>query len=104
MDRGKRKTRNGVVVSNKMNKTAVVEVEKMFRHPLYQKVVRVSRKHLAHDENNICMIGDLVEIMETRKLSARKRWRVVRVIGKGKVKVRELTKEKIEEKTSDTTA
>jgi small subunit ribosomal protein S17 len=78
--RRSRKTRTGVVVSNKMQKTVVVEIERTFRHPLYQKVIRVHDRFKAHDEENKCAIGDKVEIMETRPLSKDKRWRVVRRI------------------------
>jgi len=95
-DRGKRKIRTGVVVSSKMDKTAVVEVERTFRHPFYGKVVRATRKFKAHDEKNECAAGDLVEIMETRPLSRDKRWRVVRIVGKGKISAHELPKKKEE--------
>jgi small subunit ribosomal protein S17 len=64
-----------------MQKTVVVKVETVFRHPFYQKVMRMASKFKAHDENNQCQVGDLVEIMETRPLSKDKRWRVVRVLG-----------------------
>jgi len=80
MERGKRKVLVGQVVSDKMDKTVVVEVTRAFRHPLYRHVVRRRSKFMAHDEGNVAKIGDLVEIMETRPLSRRKRWRVVRVI------------------------
>ncbi|RKY59544.1 MAG: 30S ribosomal protein S17 [Candidatus Latescibacterota bacterium] len=80
MERGKRKVLVGQVVSDKMDKTVVVEVTRTFRHPLYRHVVRRRSKFMAHDEGNVAKIGDLVEIMETRPLSRRKRWRVVRVI------------------------
>lgn len=80
MNRGKAKVRQGVVVSNRMTKTVVVKVERVFRHPLYQKVIKVAKKYKAHDELQQCKIGDLVEIMETRPLSREKRWRVVRVL------------------------
>ena len=96
LKRGKRKLRSGVVVSSKMDKTAVIEVERVFPHPFYQKVVRVSKKIKAHDERNECSIGDLVEIMETKPISRDKRWRVVRVVGKGKVRAHELPKKKEE--------
>jgi len=99
VERGKRKSRTGVVVSNKMDKTAVVVVERTFRHPFYQKVVRASKKLKAHDEKNECVIGDLVEIAETRPLSRDKCWRVVKVLGKGKVSTRELPKKKVVEET-----
>lgn len=80
MERGKVKTRAGVVVSNKMKKTVVVKIERKFRHPVYQKVVRENTKFKAHDEDGVCQVGDMVEIMETRPLSRDKRWRVVRRI------------------------
>jgi small subunit ribosomal protein S17 len=82
--RGFRKTREGHVVSNKMNKTVVVAVEDRFKHPLYGKVVRRTSKLNAHDEQNACRIGDRVLVMETRPLSKTKRWRVVEVIEKAK--------------------
>lgn len=80
MDRGKVKVREGIVVSNKMQKTVVVKVERVFRHPFYQKVIREAKKFKAHDELGECKVGDRVEIMETRPLSREKRWRVVRRI------------------------
>jgi small subunit ribosomal protein S17 len=92
--RGKRKLRTGVVLSSRMDKTAVVEVERVFQHSFYSKVVRASKKLKAHDEKNACNPGDLVEIMETRPLSRDKRWRVVRIIGKGKIRAHELPKRK----------
>lgn len=76
--RGRRKIREGIVVSNKMKKTVVVKVERVFRHPLYQKAVRVAEKFKAHDELEQCKVGDRVMIMETRPLSKDKHWRVVR--------------------------
>ena len=82
--RGYRKTRQGVVVSDKMEKTVVVTVEDRFKHPLYGKVVRRSSKLKAHDEQNSAGIGDRVLLMETRPLSATKRWRVVEIIEKAK--------------------
>lgn len=78
MKRGKTKVREGVVVSDKMKKTVVVRVERVFRHPFYQKVIRVAEKFKAHDELGQCKAGDRVEIAETRPLSADKRWRVIR--------------------------
>lgn len=78
MNQRKTKVRVGVVVSNKMQKTVVVEVERVFRHPLYQKVVRFAKKFKAHDELGQCRIGDQVEIKECRPLSKDKRWRVTR--------------------------
>ena len=83
-DRGYRKVRRGYVVSDKMNKTIVVEVEDRVKHPLYGKVIRRSTKIKAHDENNTAGIGDLVLIHETRPLSATKRWRLVEVVEKAK--------------------
>lgn len=80
MEKGKVKVKQGVVVSNKMQKTVVVQVGRVYRHPLYEKVMKASSKFKAHDEKNECQIGDLVEIMETRRLSKDKRWRVVRRI------------------------
>ena len=79
-----RKTRRGYVVSDKMQKTVVVEVEDRVKHPLYGKVIRRTSKVKAHDEANSAGIGDLVLIMETRPLSATKRWRVVEVLEKAK--------------------
>jgi len=83
-DRGYRKTRRGYVVSDKMDKTVVVEVEDRVKHPLYGKVMRRTSKVKAHDEQNTAGIGDLVMIMETRPLSATKRWRVVEVLERAK--------------------
>jgi small subunit ribosomal protein S17 len=82
--RGFRKTREGLVVSDKMNKTVVVKVEDRVKHPRYGKILRRSSKLQAHDEANSCGVGDRVLLMETRPLSATKRWRVVRVIEKAK--------------------
>ena len=82
--RGDRKVRRGYVVSDKMDKTVVVEVEDRVKHPLYGKVLRRTRKLKVHDENNACGIGDRVTIMETRPLSATKRWRVVEILEKAK--------------------
>ena len=83
-ERNLRKTRIGRVVSNKMDKTAVVAIEDSYRHPLYNKIIRRTVKFKAHDENNECNIGDRVMIMETRPLSKTKRWRVVRIVEKAK--------------------
>ncbi len=77
--RASRKTRKGVVVSNKMQKTVVVRVERTLRHPRYDKVITRSKKYYAHDESNNCKEGDVVNIMETRPMSKLKRWRVVDV-------------------------
>ena len=82
--RGYRKTRRGYVVSDKMDKTVVVAVEDRVKHPLYGKVMRRTSKVKAHDENNECGVGDSVRIMETRPLSAAKRWRVVEIVEKAK--------------------
>ncbi|MDP4675607.1 MAG: 30S ribosomal protein S17 [Actinomycetes bacterium] len=82
--RSMRKEREGYVVSDKMDKTVVVAVEDRFKHPLYGKVVRRTSKLKAHDEANECGIGDRVLLMETRPLSATKRWRVVEVLEKAK--------------------
>jgi small subunit ribosomal protein S17 len=82
--RGRRKVREGIVVSDKMQKTVVVVVEDRVKHPLYGKVLRRTSKLKAHDETNECGIGDRVLIMETRPLSATKRWRIVQVLEKAK--------------------
>ncbi len=81
--RGRRKVRQGTVVSNKMQKTVVVHVSRRLQHPLYKKVMIRSQRFKAHDEL-ACDVGDLVEIMETRPLSKEKRWRVTRIIEKVK--------------------
>ncbi|MDA3021915.1 MAG: 30S ribosomal protein S17 [Actinomycetota bacterium] len=82
--RGNRKTREGLVVSDKMDKTVVVAVENRFKHPLYGKVVRRTSKLKAHDEANAAGIGDRVLVMETRPVSATKRWRLVEILEKAK--------------------
>jgi small subunit ribosomal protein S17 len=82
--RGYRKVREGLVVSDKMEKTIVVEVEDRVKHGLYGKVLRRTSKLKAHDENNVAGVGDRVQIMETRPLSASKRWRLVEVLEKAK--------------------
>ena len=79
-DRGHRKTRTGRVVSNKMEKTCVVVVERTSQHPLYKKYIRTTKKFKAHDELNETNIGDKVMITETRPLSKDKRWRVVKIL------------------------
>ena len=79
-ERNLRKTRTGVVVSDKMDKTIVVAVRDNVRHPLYNKIVKTTYKLKAHDENNECKIGDTVKVMETRPLSKDKRWRLVEII------------------------
>jgi small subunit ribosomal protein S17 len=82
--RSRRKVREGLVVSDKMDKTVVVTVEERVKHGLYGKVLRRSSKLKAHDEQNQCGVGDRVLIMETRPLSASKRWRVIQVLEKAK--------------------
>ncbi|MGO4618391.1 30S ribosomal protein S17 [Nocardia sp. 2YAB30] len=82
--RNSRKVRVGYVVSDKMNKTIVVELEDRNRHPLYGKIIRTTSKVKAHDENEVAGIGDRVQLMETRPLSATKRWRLVEVLEKAK--------------------
>ncbi len=82
---GRRKQFIGTVVSDKMDKTVVVLVERLVKHPLYGKYIRRRRKYMAHDENNECKIGDRVLIEETRPLSRRKRWRVKQIVEKAKV-------------------
>ena len=82
--RNQRKVREGLVVSDKMDKTVVVEVEDRVKHALYGKVLRRTRKLKVHDEQNACGIGDRVLLMETRPLSATKRWRVVEILEKAK--------------------
>lgn len=79
-----RKTRVGIVISDKMDKTIVVAIEDSVQHPLYKKTMKRTYKLKAHDENNECGIGDTVEVMETRPLSKDKRWRLVRIIEKAK--------------------
>ncbi|NDJ88499.1 30S ribosomal protein S17 [Mycolicibacter kumamotonensis] len=82
--RGRRKTQIGYVVSDKMEKTIVVELEDRVKHPLYGKIIRTTKKVKAHDENNTAGIGDRVSLMETRPLSATKRWRLVEILEKAK--------------------
>ncbi len=95
----KHKTRFGRVVSDKMDKTVVVAVETPKRHPLYKKVIRKVVKYKAHDKNNECRLGDMVRIVETRPLSAQKRWRVAEIIARGEVvtvqpkEIKEITEE-----------
>ncbi len=83
-DRNSRKSRTGVVVSNKAEKTISVKVQRQVVHPKYGKIVRYNKKYYAHDEKNECTIGDTVKIMETRPLSKTKRWRLSEVILKAK--------------------
>ena len=82
--RGMRKTRTGVVVSDKMDKTIVVEIRTRVKHPLYGKIMNRTKRFKAHDENNQCGVGDVVRVMETRPLSKDKRWRLVEIIEKAK--------------------
>jgi small subunit ribosomal protein S17 len=82
---GQRKTRQGIVVSNKMDKTVVVRVERLTKHPVYTRIVKRAKKIKAHDELNQCGVGDLVEIIETRPLSKDKRWRVTEIVRKAVV-------------------
>ena len=83
-ERNDRKTRSGVVVSDKADKTVVVNVQRKVVHPKSGKIVRLNKKYKAHDENNECNIGDTVRIMETRPLSKTKRWRLVEILAKAK--------------------
>ena len=82
MERSLRKTRTGRVISDKMDKTIVVAVEDNVQHPLYKKTVKRTYKLKAHDEENVCSVGDVVKVMETRPLSKDKRWRLVSIIKK----------------------
>jgi small subunit ribosomal protein S17 len=79
-ERGIRKSRIGIVVSDKMDKTIVVKIERKAKHPLYGKTVKITKKYKAHDEENVAKVGDKVLITETRPLSRDKRWRLVRVV------------------------
>jgi len=80
---GKRRTKVGRVISDKMDKTVVVSVERLRRHPVYKRVVRLSSKFKAHDEENAARVGDTVRIEESRPISRDKRWRVVEVVARG---------------------
>jgi small subunit ribosomal protein S17 len=82
--RSARKVREGLVVSDKMDKTAVVAIVRLKRHPLYGRVQRVTKKIKAHDESNECKIGDRVRIMETRPISKQKNWRILDIVEKAK--------------------
>lgn len=79
-ERGQRKVRVGRVVSNKMEKTIVIAVDRLVRHPLYGRYIRRTTKLMAHDEERACQIGDVVRVMETRPLSKQKRWRLLEVV------------------------
>ncbi|NOZ55585.1 MAG: 30S ribosomal protein S17 [Calditrichaeota bacterium] len=83
-ERGRRKVRIGRVVSDKMDKSRIVAVERLVQHPLYKKYIRRTTKFMAHDEKNESHVGDVVRIMETRPLSKRKRWRVVEILERAK--------------------
>ena len=83
-ERNLRKTRSGIVVSDKMDKTIVVAIKDNIKHPLYKKIIKRTIKLKAHDEKNECGIGDKVEVMETRPLSKEKRWRLVKILEKAK--------------------
>ncbi len=83
-ERTARKVREGLVVSDKMDKTAVVAIERLKRHPLYGRVQRVTKRYKAHDENNECKVGDRVRIMETRPISKDKCWRVQTILERAK--------------------
>ncbi len=83
-DRSLRKTKIGEVISDKMDKTVVVTVQRLVRHPLYGRIIKLSNNIKAHDENNECRIGDKVKVMETRPISKDKRWRVVSIVEKAK--------------------
>ena len=81
-DRGIRKVRTGTVTSDKMDKSVTVAVERTYRHPVYKKVVRRTKRVLAHDESNQCKVGDVVRIVESKPLSRRKRWRLQSIVSK----------------------
>ena len=83
-DTGNRKVRTGAVISNKMDKTATVLIERRVKHPRYHRIVKKSKRIFAHDESNDCQIGDEVRIVETRPLSKHKRWRVTEIIERAK--------------------
>jgi small subunit ribosomal protein S17 len=83
MAEGQRQYKVGRVVSNKMDKTVVVAVDRLRPHPLYKKTIRITKKFHAHDENNECNMGDVVRIGETRPLSKTKRWEVIQIVSKG---------------------
>lgn len=82
--KSRRKVRLGVVASDKMDKSVTILVERQFAHPLYKKIITKSKKFMAHDENNECRVGDKVRIVESRPLSAKKRWKVLEIVEKAK--------------------
>ncbi|MBD0400177.1 30S ribosomal protein S17 [Flammeovirga sp. EKP202] len=84
MERNFRKQRTGIVVSDKMDKSITVQVETRQKHPMYGKFIKTTKKFMAHDDSNTAGIGDTVRIMETRPMSARKRWRLVEIVEKAK--------------------
>ena len=84
LNRNNRKEKIGNVVSNRMDKSITVAVERRVKHPIYGKFVKTTKKFMAHDENNDCKIGDTVRIMETRPLSKNKRWRLVEIVERAK--------------------
>ena len=84
MERNNRKVREGIVVSDKMDKSIVIKVERKMKHPIYGKFLKRSTKFMAHDEKNECCIGDRVRIMETRPLSKNKCWRLIEIVEKAK--------------------
>jgi small subunit ribosomal protein S17 len=83
-ERNQRKTRMGRVTSDKMDKTAVVVIERQVKHPTYKRIIRRRKKYTIHDEENTCRIGDTVRFMETRPLSKNKRWRLVEIVERAK--------------------
>tara|TARA_B110000438_G_scaffold50801_1_gene51256 strand:+ start:344 stop:631 length:288 start_codon:yes stop_codon:yes gene_type:complete len=83
------KTMTGKVVSNKMNKTVVIKVERRFAHPVFKKVVKTTKKYKVHDEKNECLEGDIIRIQETRPLSKEKRWRLLGIVTKAKLAKKE---------------
>ena len=88
-DQVSKKTMTGVVVSNKMDKTIVVKVERRFAHPVFKKVVKTTKKYKVHDEKNECVEGDFIRIQETRPLSKEKRWRLMDIVSKEKTLISE---------------
>ena len=82
--RGNRKSKIGVVISDKMNKSRVIAVKRYLQHPLYGKFIRKTSKFMVHDDNNESRVGDVIKVMETRPLSKRKRWRLVEIVRKAK--------------------
>ncbi|MFN8547799.1 MAG: 30S ribosomal protein S17 [Candidatus Eisenbacteria bacterium] len=84
VERANRKLREGIVVSNKMNQTVVVEQKRRVQHPLYKRYITLTKKYYAHDANNECNVGDFIRIMETRPISKLKRWRLVEILEKAR--------------------